>query len=242
MTIHDDLEREERKLDLINFELWWEHEQFVKRTLNPMLEANGMKTLRPLPRPEPRLRRPRRKDNAGPGGLTSPPESALVLVRTFPARVATTGKGRTLEAVLAPYNTPATVADPPHYTPYRESFRRGCFYIDADSAGQPQNIVNFEHQKGVTNVVGHALSLIDRPDALHATLALHDTQGGSTALELVQPGVLRKVSIEFRPLESKLVGDVLERVRVRLGDIALCRRPAYASAKVTSIREGALAR
>ena len=144
--------------------------------------------------------------------------------------------------MLAPYNTPATVADPPHYTPYRESFRRGCFYLDADSADQPQNVVNYEHQRGVTNVVGHAVRIVDRPDALYATLALHATQGGSTALELVQSGVLRSVSIEFRPLESKLVGDVLERVRVRLGDIALCRRPAYEGAKVTAIREGALAR
>ena len=43
--------------------------------------------------------------------------------------------------------------------------------------------------------------------------------------------------MEFRPLKSKVVGDVVQRLQVKLGDVALCRTPAYAGAQITATRE-----
>lgn len=64
-----------------------------------------------------------------------------------------------------------------------------------------------------------------------------NTAAGDTALELVRAGVLGGVSVEFAPIKSRVVNGIVERLQVRLGDVALCRRPAHAGAEVLSVRE-----
>jgi HK97 family phage prohead protease len=158
------------------------------------------------------------------------------IVRAFPASVVERADGRSLQALIVPYDRPTRVADPPDYTPYEEVWVRGAFedQVLSDSA---KVWLNFEHEPGVRGIVGHGISLRDRPDGLHGTFRVHENTDGAKALLLIREGLLTGLSLEAVAMRSVKRGGLVQRVKARLDAVALTRRPAYKDARVLAVRK-----
>lgn len=170
--------------------------------------------------------------NAAIAATTEP----ALFVRTFGAELQA-GDGRTIEARIAPYNTPAQVADPPDYRPYQELFAPGAFERQLSAPDRMRIWLNFEHEQGLRGIVGHGMHLHDRSDGLHGDFRVMDNADGDKALQLVNEGLLTGLSLEFAALRSKVVDGVVHRLRAHIQAVSLCRFPAYAGAEVLAVRE-----
>ena len=144
------------------------------------------------------------------------------------------GDGRTLELRIVPYNTPATVRDP-GTEPYEEVWLPGVF--DGQSRAADKVLVNFEHEPGIRGIVGRGRALRDTPDAAEGTFRMLSGSDADKALELVNEKVVTGVSLEAIPLRSRVVDGVVQRVKARLLNVALCRNPAFDDAQVLAVRE-----
>lgn len=166
-------------------------------------------------------------------------DTGRVLVRAFEAELAE-GDGRTIDARIAPYNTPAIVADPPDFLPYQEMFLPGAFERQLRSPNRVRVWLNFEHEQGLRGIVGHGAELTDHADGLHGRFRVHENADGDKALQLVHEGVLTGLSLEFAAIRSRIVDGVTARVRAHIDKVALCRaeRAAYELAQVLAVREG----
>jgi HK97 family phage prohead protease len=158
------------------------------------------------------------------------------LVRAFEATL-TPGDGRTVDVRVVPYGQPATVSDGGPV--YREEFVEGCFDDQLRAANRVDVLLNFEHQAGISGLVGRGVALRSVPrDGLHGSFRIFETQDGDKVLELVREGVLSGVSLEAYPKKSVRTAEgLVRRVKAHLDKVALCRRPAYAGAEVLALRE-----
>ncbi len=157
------------------------------------------------------------------------------VVRTFEA-VAVEVEGRTVDVRIVPFGEVARVADPPSWEPYDEEWMPGVFDHQINAANRVH--ANYEHGADVTNVVGHGISMraVDG-DGYHASFKIHDTNAGSTTLELLRDGALPGVSLEARPIKSvRTATGVVQRVKANLRGIAFCRTPAFTGAQVLAVR------
>lgn len=162
------------------------------------------------------------------------PERAF-LVREFNAE-ATSGDGRTIDMRIVPYGEVATVDD--GQGAYSEEFAPGAFDEQLVAGHRLKVWLNFQHERGVSAVVGKGVALREEPDGLHGTFRALDHTDGDKALALVKDGMLDSVSLEFLPKSSaKTAGGVVRRLRAHLDAVALCRQGAYAGAKVLAVRE-----
>ena len=83
---------------------------------------------------------------------------------TFEAELAA-GDGRTIsEARIVPYNTPATVSDPPDFRLYQEMFVPGAFERQVNAPNRVPVWLNFEHEQGIRGLIGSGTELSDRAD------------------------------------------------------------------------------
>jgi HK97 family phage prohead protease len=165
-------------------------------------------------------------------------ESGL-LRRTFEAEM-TAGDGRTVDVRIVPYGERAWANDGggglARGVAYEEEFVAGVFNHQLKAANRV--LANFEHQPGIGGVVGHGTLLREDTDGFYGSFRLHETTDGDKALTLVKEGVLDGVSVEFAPVKSmRTAAGVVRRVRAHLDSIALCRSPAFKSAKVLALRE-----
>ena len=157
-----------------------------------------------------------------------------VLHRSFEV-AAVEVEGRTVDVRIVPFNERARVADPPDYEPYDEEFVAGCFDHQLNAANRVH--ANYEHGKGISDVVGHGVSLRAESDGYHMTSTIHRTGNGDTALELINAGALPGVSVEFHPVRNvKAAGGVIQRVKANLRGFAFCRQGAYTGAQVLAVR------
>ena len=164
------------------------------------------------------------------------PETAArpFLVRTFEA-VAIEVEGRTVDVRVVPFGEVARVADPPDFSPYDEEWMPGVFDHQLNAANRLH--ANYEHERGITNVVGHGLALRSEDDGYHASFKIHETNAGATALELIRDGALPGVSLEAHPAKSvRTEAGVVQRVKAHLRGIAFCRQGAFAGAQVLAVR------
>jgi HK97 family phage prohead protease len=143
-------------------------------------------------------------------------------------------EGRTVDVRVVPFGEVARVADPPDFEPYEEEFVPGCFDHQLSAANRVH--ANYEHGKGISDVVGHGVSLRQESDGYHLTSTIHRTNNGDTALELINAGALPGVSVEFHPVRNVKAGNVLQRVRANLRGFAFCRQGAFAGAQVLAVR------
>jgi HK97 family phage prohead protease len=143
-------------------------------------------------------------------------------------------EGRTVDVRIVPFNERARVADPPNFEPYEEQFMEGCFDHQLNAANRVH--ANYEHGKGISDVVGHGVSLRAETDGYHLTSTIHRTNNGDTALELINAGALPGVSVEFHPVKNIKNGNLVQRVRANLRGFAFCRQGAYAGAQVLAVR------
>lgn len=165
-------------------------------------------------------------------------EVSGVAVRTFAAEI-TAGDGRTVDVRIVPYGERAQANDglgglPPGVL-YEEEILPGAFDHQLKAANRVH--VNYEHQEGIHNIVGHGIALRSDRDGLYGSFKLHKTNAGDTALELVREGALGGVSFEATFRKSvRSANGVIQRVKANLVNIALCRDPAYKSALVLGLR------
>jgi phage head maturation protease len=143
-------------------------------------------------------------------------------------------EGRTVDVRIVPFDTVATVADPPDFSPYEEEFLRGCFEHQTNAANRIH--ANYEHMKGPANIVGHGVSLRQEPDGYHLTSTIHKTAGGDATLELLNGGALPSVSAEFVPVRNVKSGSVMQRAKANLIGFAFARHGAYLGADVLAVR------
>ena len=156
-----------------------------------------------------------------------------VLHRSFEV-AAVEVEGRTVDVRIVPFGEVARVADPPNFEPYDEEFVPGCFDHQLSAANRVH--ANYEHGKGISDVVGHGVSLRQESDGYHLTSTIHRTNNGDTALELINAGALPGVSVEFHPVRNVKNGSIVQRVKANLRGFAFCRQGAYASAQVLAVR------
>lgn len=157
-----------------------------------------------------------------------------LLVRTFEA-IEVAADGRNLEILCVPFNTPARVADPPDFVPYDEEFLFGSM---AGATKAPHRVLlDFEHQTSMSGVLGHAQELEERDDALYGRFRVTEHPDGDKALSLVREKVLTGASVMFKPLRSvRSAAGVVQRVKVHLDRLSLCRVGAYEAAQVLAVR------
>ncbi len=156
------------------------------------------------------------------------------LVRTFEAEV-TVGDGRTVDVRLVPFGEVARVADPPDFRPYEEEWLPGCFDHQLNAANRVH--ANYEHERGVANIVGHGVALRKEADGYHASFRIHDTNAGNTTLELLRGDALPGVSLEAVPVKNITTArGVVQRAKANLRGMAFCRQGAFAGAQVLAVR------
>lgn len=143
-------------------------------------------------------------------------------------------EGRTVDVRVVPFGEVARVADPPDFVAYEEEFVAGCFDHQLNAANRVH--ANYEHGKGISDVVGHGVSLRQESDGYHLTSTIHRTNNGDTALELINAGALPGVSVEFHPVKNVRNGNLVQRVRANLRGFAFCRQGAYTGAQVLAVR------
>ena len=166
------------------------------------------------------------------------PAERPVLHRTYQAEL-TAGDGRTVDVRVVPYGTPAEVSDDGGRTFYREEWAAGSFDDQLVAGHRLKVLLNFEHQRGIQNIVGKGVQLRSNPDGLHGSFRMSETTDGDKALELVNDGILDSVSLEAYAKKSIRTADgVIRRVKAHLYNVALCRTPAFADAKVLAVRDG----
>ncbi len=158
-----------------------------------------------------------------------------ILHREFSAELQA-GEGRTVDARIVPYATPANVSDGGPV--YREEWADGSFDDQLVAGHRLRVLMNFEHEPGIGGVIGKGVSLRSAPDGLHGSFQILNTQDGDKALELVREGILGGISLEAIPKKSvRTAAGVVQRVKAHLKNVALCRDPAYSDAVVLAIRE-----
>lgn len=157
-----------------------------------------------------------------------------VLLRSFEA-TAVEVEGRTVDVRVVPFGEVARVADPPDYDMYEEEWLPGCFDHQMSAANRIH--ANYEHEKSITSVVGHGVTLRSEPDGYHVTAVIHRTNGGDTALELLNAGALPSVSLEAWPVRNvKSAAGVIQRAKANLKGFAFCRQGAFMGAQVLAVR------
>jgi HK97 family phage prohead protease len=157
------------------------------------------------------------------------------LIREFAAEL-TPGDGRTVEVRVVPYGIPAIVSD--GGPAYQEEWAAGCFDDQLRAANRVDVLLNFEHLQGPGGLIGKGTELRSEPDGLHATFRMLKGQDGDKTLELVNDGILGGVSLEAYAKKSVRTAEgVVRRVKAHLRNVALCRNPAFADARVLAVRE-----
>jgi HK97 family phage prohead protease len=219
------------RLQCLDLDLYLE-----QRVLYRRLVAMGSDAYRGVPVPEkPRcLTDPHRREEVQ--AATDSRARRERILRTFPASLVARADGRTLEAIVVPYNVPTILSD--NGGPrYEETWRYGAFDEQIRAPGGPKVLVNVEHEQGIRGVVGHGIQLCEKQSGLHGVFELHESEDGRKALHLVRAGLLTGLSLEAIAQRSIRSGEAVERVKARLDAVALTRHPAYKDARVLAVRE-----
>jgi HK97 family phage prohead protease len=158
----------------------------------------------------------------------------VLLEREFVA-TAVEVEGRTVDVRIVPFGEVARVADPPDWDQYDEEWLPGCFDHQLNAANRVH--ANYQHERGISNVVGHGLSLRREDDGYHGTFTILETQNGDTALGLIKGGALPGVSLEaFARRSMRTAAGVVQRVKADLKGLAFCREGAFKGAQVLAVR------
>lgn len=169
---------------------------------------------------------------------TLKPEQRPLLARSLET-VEIQADGRNVEMLCAPWDSPATVVDPPPMgdgIPYQEEFARGAF---AGATKAPNRVfLEFEHwHPGLSGIIGHGAQFEERDDALYGRFRVTKHADGDKALALIEEGVLQGASVFYAPLRSaRTAAGVMRRLRCHLDRVSLCREGAYTEAKVLAVR------
>jgi HK97 family phage prohead protease len=148
-----------------------------------------------------------------------------------------TVKGRTIDLIAVPYDTPEWVSGPAGA--YRESFARGAFAKFTRDDIAPRVHLRYEHQPGVP--YGRAMQLREDTHYLRASMKVTRGLDADRLLAQVEDGDIRGVSIGFVPGRDSddidADGPLVRRLTVKhLEEISLTESPVYAEATVLAVR------
>lgn len=139
------------------------------------------------------------------------------------------GTGRTIGGILVPWDQVATVSDGGR--PYKEAFRRGAF--DHVNAGSVKLLSQHNRR---SNPLGRATLLRSDAAGQYGEFKVSKTVAGDEVLELVRDGALDSFSVGFDPDQQVQQKGVTYRTRAGLHEVSVVTFPAYAGAKVTTLR------
>lgn len=178
---------------------------------------------------------------------TEAPETGL-LRRVFAAEV-TPGEGRTIDVRIVPYGERITHSDglggSARGVSYTEEWSPGAFAEQIRNgfgeAGRAKKIsMNYDHQRGLQNEIGHGLALRETSDGLYGSFVFYEDPAGDKALTLVREGMIDGISLEAKAKRGQRTAEgVIKRTAAHLHAVALTRFPAYSGARVLALREEA---
>lgn len=168
-----------------------------------------------------------------------------MILRVFQAEMVADFPNREIEGIVIPYDTEADVADPPDFHPYKESIRQGALRKAVDAPFRV--LLDFEHygamadalgsMGSIAGTLGHARHLEEQTAGLYGNFRVLKGSDGDKALELAAEGILTGFSAAMKPLRSvRNMHGVVERVKVHLDRVSLCRVGAYEQARVMAVR------
>ena len=134
--------------------------------------------------------------------------------------------GRTISGTVVKFGDVADMGA------FRETFEPGSI----EHADATLNIMH-RQDRLVGRTAGGGVVLRDTGEALTMSATMPTTRDGDDALELVRSGVLRGLSVEFRAVKDRFVGDLRRISRAVLGGIGLVDRPAYAGSRGLEVRQ-----
>jgi HK97 family phage prohead protease len=142
---------------------------------------------------------------------------------------------RTIELIVAPYDSEALVPHPSEDRMVFESFARGAF----DGIERRANRIRVNRDHDVTRTIGRALALHpSREEGLVAELRIAQTPLGDETLALADEEIL-DASAGFLPMPDGEHWQGRNRVQITkawLGHIAMTPDPAYEGANVLAVR------
>jgi HK97 family phage prohead protease len=169
----------------------------------------------------------------------------VLVVRTFQAEVQADFAKREIEGIIVPFDVEATVADPPEFRPYTESVARGAFRSIVNAPNRV--LLDFEHYGALTydalastgsiaGTLGHATHLAEEAGHLYGCFRVLRGSDGDKALELADEGVLGGFSVAMKPLRSARTSTGVQRLKVHLDRVSLCRKGSYEQSRVMAVR------
>lgn len=158
--------------------------------------------------------------------------------------------GRTLSGRIVPYGEVASIVERDEATSellrYREQFLPHSFAAMAQGfrarggdRSQRSNMfvpLLIDHSDRFDDMIGHAVELNDEDDGAYATFRLYDDER-ITKIRSVLSESHTGLSVSFRDIRPpKDIGGVISRVQVGINHVAATPRPAYANARIESLR------
>ena len=133
-------------------------------------------------------------------------------------------EGRVLSGVAVVYGSEARIFD------FKERFEPGAF----GDASSLDVILNRQHQRAVplARTGGGGLVLQDSAERLEIRAELPATRDADDVLALVEAGVLRGLSLEFRAVTERWSGNVRTIEKALLFGVGVVDRPAYPNSAV----------
>lgn len=121
--------------------------------------------------------------------------------------------------------------------PYNETANIGGRYLERFAPGAIETIEDTMVFYGHETPIGKITRGEDTEDGFLVSGRISDTQLGNETLTLMRDGVLKKMSIGFKPIEQTVDGNVITRTKVEAVEISIVPLPAYSAAKITEVRE-----
>jgi len=133
---------------------------------------------------------------------------------------------RTVTGIAVPWESPTEIND--WFGSYTEQFARGSVQ-DSDDA-----LLYWRHSEPIGRIVSHR-----NVDAgWEITARISETPRGDEAYTLLRDGVVRSMSVGFRPITTEIDDETgnVTRTSVEVPEVSLVPMPAYAGATVTDVR------
>lgn len=162
-------------------------------------------------------------------------------VRSFRAELAVADE-RTMQGLVVPYDEVAAISElrDTGVLSYRERFVRGAFERATRPGVANRISLVYTHDDSLPNRLGHGLEFRETDEGLFGTFRLDESTAAKARDVLTSSH--SGLSISFLSLVPKAFterpGALVTRAAVHLQHVAAVSSPAYASALVTSVREG----
>jgi HK97 family phage prohead protease len=121
--------------------------------------------------------------------------------------------------------------------PFNQTANIGGRYLERFAPGAIESITDTMVFYGHETPIGKIIRGEDTEDGFLVTGRISETQLGNETLTLMRDGVLKKMSIGFRPIEQTVEGNTVTRTKVDAVEISIVAVPAYSAAKITEVRE-----